>query len=78
MLSACILAGFIGGKDLNYLYLIASCLISLVGYFLYRFDHLRILSDSSGKNAFLQSLPNAIVMQSIPPLIIFAIFKIIF
>jgi len=78
MLSASILAGFIGAKDWNYLYLIASCLMSLAGYLFYRRNLLKTLSMTREKNMFLHIIPSAIIMQSIPPLLIFSIFKIIF
>ena len=77
MLSGNVLAGFIGAKDWNYLFLIASCLMSLVGYLLYRHNKLRVLSMLREENMFLSSIPSGIIMQSIPPLIIFSIFKLV-
>ena len=74
MITSVILAGFMGINDREFYWLLIPFFGSTYGYYLYRKDHIDMMSKSGMSVYSPSSLITMAILQSIVPLIVYLIF----
>jgi hypothetical protein len=78
MITSVILAGFMGINDREFYWLLIPFFGSTYGYYLYRKDHMDMMSKSGMSVYSPSNLITMAILQSIVPLIVYLIFYFIF
>jgi len=78
MITSVILAGFMGINDRDFYWLLIPFFGSTYGYYLYRKDHMDMMSKSGMSVYSPSNLITMAILQSIVPLIVYLIFYFIF
>ena len=78
MITSVILAGFMGINDREFFWLLIPFFGSTYGYYLYRKDHMDMMSKSGMSVYSPSNLITMALLQSIVPLIVYSIFYLIF
>tara|TARA_B100000795_G_C22409851_1_gene290393 strand:+ start:60 stop:320 length:261 start_codon:yes stop_codon:yes gene_type:complete len=78
MITSVILAGLMGISDREFYWLLIPFFGSSYGYYLYRKDHMDMMSKSGMSVYSPSSLITMVILQSIVPLIVYSIFYLIF